>query len=37
VVLLVHSGRGRVLGSWWQGGAEEPWVLEVLSGQIGWW
>jgi hypothetical protein len=29
----VHSSRGRVLDSWWQGGAEDPWVLEVLSGQ----
>ena len=31
VVLPAHSGRGGALGPCWQGGAEEPWVLEVLS------
>jgi hypothetical protein len=31
VVLPARSGRRGVLGPCWQGGAEDPWVLEVLS------
>ena len=31
VVLPTRYGRGGALGPCWQGGAEDPWVLEVLS------